>query len=125
MEGFKETKIRIGNLELGIAVANGIGNVRALLEQLKAGRRDLHFIEVMTCPGGCVAGGGQPINLLENDRIKARMNSLYAIDQSESLRTAHENRDVQLLYKEYLKKPNSETAMRLLHTKYEKRNVPV
>ena len=125
MEGFKETKIRIGSLELGIAVANGIGNVRALLEQLKAGRRDLHFIEVMTCPGGCVAGGGQPINLLENDRIKARMNSLYAIDQSESLRTAHENRDVQLLYKEYLKKPNSETAMRLLHTKYKKCNVPV
>ncbi len=125
MEGLKETKIRIGSMELGVAVANGIGNARALLDQLKAGRRDLHFIEVMTCPGGCVAGGGQPISILESDRIKARMNSLYAIDQSESLRTSHENRDVQLLYREYLKKPNSETAMRLLHTKYEKRNVPV
>lgn len=124
-EGLKETKIRIGGTELGIAVVNGVGNARALLEQLKAGRRDLHFIEVMTCPGGCVGGGGQPISLREQDRIRSRVGSLYAADQTEPLRTAHGNRAVQLLYREFLKKANSETAMRLLHTGYQKRNVPL
>ena len=124
-DGFKEARIRIGGAELGIAVVNGIGNARALMEQLKAGRRDLHFVEVMTCPGGCVAGGGQPLSSRENDRIRARTGSLYATDQGESLRIAHANRAVQLLYRDFLKKPNSEIAMRFLHTKYEKRDVPL
>ena len=62
---------------------------------------------------------------MENDRIRARVNSLYASDQSESLRTAHDNRAVQLLYRDFLQKPNSAIAMRLLHTGYGKRDVPL
>ena len=123
-DGLKETKLRMGGMELGIVVVNGVGHARELLEQIKSGRRDLHFVEVMTCPGGCVAGGGQPINIMENDRIRARASSLYAADQSESLRTSHDNSAVQQLYKEFLKKTGSAVAMRLLHTVYDKRDVP-
>ncbi len=125
MEGIRESKWKIGGQDLGIAVVNGVGNARALLEQLQAGRHDLQYIEVMTCPGGCVAGGGQPFAPEEQDRIRARMNSLYLIDQTDSLRTAHENPAVQKLYREYLKKPGSEIARNLLHTTYTKRDVPV
>lgn len=124
-DGLREMKFRIGGTELGVAVVNGVGNARALLDQLKAGRRDLHFVEVMACPGGCAAGGGQPINVMENDRLRARVNSLYASDQGESLRTAHDNCAVQRLYRDFLQKPNSAIAMRLLHTGYEKRDVPL
>ncbi len=125
MDGIKEAKIKVGDLEVGVAVVNGVGNARTLLDQIKAGRKDLHFIEVMTCPGGCVGGGGQPITLEDSDRLKLRTNSIYNIDQSENLRTSHDNVSVQNLYKEYLGEPNSDKAHHLLHTVYEKRTVLV
>ncbi len=124
LEGIKEAKIKIGDLEVGVAVANGIGNAQRIMEQLKAGRKDLHFIEVMTCPGGCIAGGGQPIGT-NPERIKARMQALYSIDQNETLRTSHSNKAVQDLYTEFLKEPNSDIAHHLLHTHYTAREVLV
>ena len=76
MKGAKELRAKIGDLEVGAAVVSGLGNARKLLEEIRAGRKDLHFIEVMTCPGGCINGGGQPINADVN-AARARMQALY------------------------------------------------
>lgn len=118
--GIKEAKLKIGAIEAGVAAVSGLGNARKLMEELKAGRKDLHFIEVMTCPGGCVNGGGQPFSRgksVVTERIKA----LYAIDAGEKLRTSHANKAVQQLYKDFLGKPLGEKSHHLLHTKYARR----
>ncbi|RKY58744.1 MAG: ferredoxin [Candidatus Neomarinimicrobiota bacterium] len=122
LEGIKITKIKIGDLELGLAVASGLGNVRNLLDEIRAGRDDIHFIEVMTCPGGCIAGGGQPL-AADQKAIKSRMKSLYEIDRDASIKTSHSNPYIQRLYSEYLGQPLSEKCHHLLHTKYQKRDV--
>lgn len=121
-EGIKEAKIKIGDLEAGVAVVNGIGNASRLLDQIKEGRNDLAFIEVMTCPGGCIAGGGQPLNT-DNEKIKSRLSALYRIDQTEKVRVSHENKDIKRLYDEYLKAPLGEKSHHLLHTHYIERKV--
>jgi iron-only hydrogenase group A len=122
LSGIKEAKVVINGLEIGVAAVSGLGNARKLLEEIKAGRKNLHFIEVMTCPGGCVAGGGQPIGT-DTDAVRARMQALYNIDQRETLRTAHSNGMVQELYDRYLEKPLSEKSHHLLHTHYSRREV--
>jgi len=121
-DGIKEAKITIGDKTLGVAVASGLGNARILLDQLKNGRTDLHFIEVMTCPGGCIAGGGQPINS-DKEKIAARMKVLYNIDKTEKIRTSHDNIAVKELYKDFLGEPLSHISHKLLHTTYNKRDV--
>ncbi len=121
MDGVKEAKLDIDGLTVGVAVVNGLGNARKLLEAVNSGeRKDLHFIEVMTCPGGCVNGGGQPYNSTV-EKVKSRAASLYRLDASESLRVSHKNSDVQQLYREYLDEPNSEKAHHILHTHYHER----
>ncbi len=122
LEGVKEARVQVGDLNLGIAVVSGLGNARRLLDEIKAGRDDLHFIEVMTCAGGCINGGGQPIGA-ESGAIVARMKALYQIDGNETVRTAHSNPAIQELYAEYLGEPLSERSHKLLHTYYEKRTV--
>lgn len=123
LKGVKEAKIKVGDLEVGVAVVSGIGNASKLLDEIKAGRRkDLHFIEVMTCPGGCIAGGGQPLST-DMESVKARLQALYNIDHSETLRTSHKNKDVQKLYDEFLKEPLGHKSHELLHTHYTKREV--
>ena len=124
LEGVKEFRATIAGRELGVAAASGLGNARKLLEQVRAGRKDLHFIEVMTCPGGCINGGGQPrgANL---ETIKARMQALYAIDRDALVRSSHENPAIKRLYGEFLEKPLSHRAHELLHTHYERREVVV
>lgn len=122
MDGIKETSIQFGDIKLGVAVANGVANARQLLDQIKAGRDDLHFIEVMTCPGGCIGGGGQPLNS-DPQKIKMRLQALYQIDQNDTLRCSHQNRAVQSLYEEFLEEPLSEKSHELLHTHYRKREV--
>jgi iron only hydrogenase large subunit-like protein len=107
---------------LGVAVVNGVGNASRLLDEIRQGRDDLHFIEVMTCPGGCVAGGGQPIGA-EPAVLRSRMQALYSIDEQESVRTSHCNQEVRRLYDEYLGQPLSATSHRLLHTHYQQQNV--
>ncbi len=121
LDGVKEARVNLNGLELGVAVANGLGNASRLLDELRAGRHsDLHFIEVMTCPGGCVGGGGQPLtsNL---DAVRARMQALYAIDREGPVRASHHNEAVQKLYNEFLGAPLGEKSHHLLHTQYAKR----
>jgi NADH-quinone oxidoreductase subunit G/NADP-reducing hydrogenase subunit HndD len=122
MKSAKELHTRIGNLEVGAAVVSGLANARKLLEEIQAGRKDLQFIEVMTCPGGCINGGGQPIGANIN-AARARMQALYKIDQGEKLRTSHRNPWVTRLYEEFLGKPLGEKSHHLLHTHYDHREV--
>ncbi len=122
MTGCKEVRLHIDGLEVGAAVVSGLGQARKLLDQLRAGRKDLHFIEVMTCPGGCINGGGQPLKA-DQEAVKARMQALYKIDREEQLRVSHKNKWVLRLYDEFLGKPLGEMSHRLLHTHYQKRDV--
>ena len=100
-----------------MAVAHGLGNAARLLEQIRDGRKDLHFIEVMTCPGGCVGGGGQPIGT-NSGRVRERMQALYNIDAHGTLRASHHNPAVQQLYREFLGEPLGEKSHHWLHTHY-------
>ena len=122
MSGVKEATVNIAGLDIGIAVASGTANARKLLDQIKNGRKDLHFIEIMTCPGGCINGGGQPF-AQDPVRIKARMQALYEIDRDSTLRVSHKNSDVKRLYEEFLGEPLGEKSHHLLHTHYLKREV--
>jgi iron-only hydrogenase group A len=122
MKGSKELRVRIGDLDVGAAVVSGLGQARTLMDQIKAGRSDIQFIEVMTCPGGCINGGGQPIGA-DHEAIKARMNALYQIDRDDRLRVSHKNEWVRRLYAEFLGKPLGHKSHELLHTHYGKREV--
>jgi len=119
-KGSKELRVDIDGLEIGAAVVSGLGNARKLLDQIRAGRNDLHFIEVMTCPGGCINGGGQPLGA-DPAAIRARMQALYKIDRDEDIRVSHKNKWVNRLYKEYLGEPLGHKSHRLLHTHYVER----
>jgi len=121
-EGIKEAVVVIGSLELRAAVVSGLGNARKLLDSIKSGEKQYHFVEIMTCPGGCIAGGGQPFTA-DPQAIRARMQGLYSIDSSATLRTAHANLSLKKLYDDHLGKPGSHTAHEMLHTSYEKREV--
>ena len=121
-KGRKETIIKIGDMDVGVAVVNGLANAKKLLDEVKAGRSDIQFIEIMACPGGCVAGGGQPINLDES-AVRERARTLYRIDDTESIKVSHKNPDVQTLYKDYLGEPLGHKSHDLLHTHYQRRDV--
>jgi iron-only hydrogenase group A len=120
LEGIKETSIEVEGKRLNMAVANGLLNARRLIEEIEAGKREYHFIEVMTCPGGCIAGGGQP-RPMNVERVRARMRALYEIDRSAPIRVSHRNPAVQRLYAEFLGKPLGPLSHQLLHTTYEAR----
>lgn len=120
-DGIKEVGFEVQGVHIGAAAVSGLMNAKRILDQVKSGqKKDLHFIEVTSCAGGCVAGGGQPYgtNLA---RIRDRMRALYEADQHEPLQAAHRNPDVQRLYKEYFDEPTSEKAVLLLHTRYHQR----
>jgi len=122
LQGIKEARLSIDGIELGVAVASGLGNAARLLDQIRAGRNDIHFIEVMTCPGGCIGGGGQPIGS-NSEAVKGRMQALYSIDAIEPVRVSHCNEAVKRLYAEFLGEPLGEKSHRLLHTHYAPRDV--
>jgi NADP-reducing hydrogenase subunit HndD len=117
LEGIKETTVTIGDRTLRVAVANGLGNARRLLDEMRTGTHAYDFIEVMTCPGGCIAGGGQP-RPVDVGRIRARMQALYDIDRRATMRVSHENPAVQRLYSEFLGAPLGPRSHELLHTSY-------
>ncbi len=121
LNGRKETKVQIGDLELGIAVVSGIANAQKLLDEIREGREDIHFVEVMACPGGCIAGGGQRIGA-GLEAIRARMKSLYDIDDKSSIKVSHKNPEIMELYKNFLGEPLGHRSHDLLHTKYIKRD---
>ena len=118
----KRTTVKIGELELNIAAVNGLAGIKQIIDDIRNGKNDLHFIEVMACPGGCINGGGQPLAVKE-ENIRKRMASLYTIDSSETLRTSHSNPEIQQVYKDYLGEPLSEKSHHLLHTHYIHREV--
>jgi NADH-quinone oxidoreductase subunit G/NADP-reducing hydrogenase subunit HndD len=122
LKGVKEARLQIGKLDLGIAVVSGLGNAAPLLDQIRNGRDDLHFIEVMTCPGGCINGGGQPF-ALDEEAVRKRMQALYKIDREEPVRTAHGNPAIRYLYQDFLGEPLGHKSHELLHTCYSRREV--
>ncbi len=124
MEGVKEYRVQAAGLDIGVAVVNSLSNARRMLDSIKQGRSDLHFIEVMSCPGGCVGGGGQPLGPTR-DAIRTRMETLYTIDGSETVkrRLSHLNEEVQRLYAEFLGTPLGPMSHELLHTHYHERPV--
>jgi iron only hydrogenase large subunit-like protein len=120
LDGIKEFRATVAGRDIGVAAVSGLGHARKVLEQIRAGRSDLHFIEVMTCAGGCVAGGGQPRGA-SPEAIRARMQALYLIDRDATIRASHENPAVQRLYAEFLERPLSHKSHALLHTHYGQR----
>ncbi len=120
LDGVKEVTYNIGDLSLNVVVVSGLGNARKVLEEIKSGKRTVHFMEVMSCPGGCIAGGGQPYGM-DRKKIEARMKALYKIDKDAPVRTSHNNESIKRLYKEFLGEPLGEKSHHLLHTKYSKR----
>jgi len=129
IEGIKEATVEIGGMKVKAAVASGLGNARKLLDRIKAGEAEYHFVEIMACPGGCVNGGGQPIQPssirswidLRTERAKA----IYEEDASLPIRKSHENPVVKEMYDKYFGEPGSHKAHEILHTHYAaKENYP-
>ncbi len=118
LEGIKEATVTIAGIELKAAVASGLGNVRKLLERIQRGEAQYHAIEIMACPGGCINGGGQPYNHGNTAILEARKDALYRADKGLPIRKSHLNPSIIKIYDEYLGKPNSEKAHKLLHTHY-------
>ncbi|HUT92225.1 MAG TPA: NADH-dependent [FeFe] hydrogenase, group A6 [Thermoguttaceae bacterium] len=106
---------------LHVAVAHGLGNAERVIRSVQSGEKPYHFVEVMTCPGGCIGGGGQP-RFTTNEVREARIRALYREDEGKKLRKSHENRDVTRLYEEFLGKPLGELSHQLLHTHYTERS---
>ena len=117
LQGVKESTININGLDVNVAVVNGIGNIDPILDQIQNGTCKYHFIEVMSCPGGCINGGGQPIHQ-KPEKVRKRIAVLYEIDSKMKNRRSHENESVIKLYKEYFIEPNSHKAHEILHTSY-------
>ena len=126
LQGVKEAAVKIEGtvpewsflegVTVKVAVAHGLGNARLLIERIKAGEQ-YHFVEVMTCPGGCIGGGGQP--RLTTDEVRlARIAAIYKEDEGKPIRKSHNNPEVAAIYEEYLKKPLGEKSHHLLHTSY-------
>ena len=131
MEGVREAKVKLDDcvpewsflngVEVSCAVAHGLSNARKLMQAIKDGKADYHFVEIMACPGGCLGGGGQPIPTNIEIR-KKRAEAIYAEDADLPRRKSHENPDVIKIYEDFLEAPNSHKAHELLHTHYVERN---
>ena len=127
IEGVKTATYKLGDITLNVAVASGTANAKKVLEAVKAGELDVQFIEIMACPGGCVNGGGQPIQpavvRMTTDLRAVRAAVLYNDDANSELRKSHENLAVKKLYDEFFGEPNSHKAHEILHTHYIKRGL--
>ena len=121
-EGIKRATVNIAGKEIKVVAASGLANAKTILEEIKNGTADYQFVEIMACPGGCVMGGGQPIKtskVLSNTNVrKLRADALYSIDEKSTIRKSHENPIIKKIYEEYLEKPGSYRAEKLLHTYY-------
>ena len=125
-EGIKEASVKIAGKTVKVAVASGLANAKILMDKIRNGEADYQFIEIMSCPGGCVNGGGQPIKsayVRNNNDIRAiRAASIYAADKAMKYRKSHDNPAIKELYETYLGEPNGHKAHTILHTSYIKRN---
>ncbi|MEI6516659.1 MAG: iron hydrogenase small subunit, partial [bacterium] len=127
LEGIKQAEVTITGavpawsflegITVKVAVASGLGNARKLVEKIKAGEASYHFVEIMTCPGGCIGGGGQPRTTTNKVRQK-RLEAIYREDEGKKLRKSHENPEVAQIYAEFLGVPLGEKSHHLLHTEY-------
>lgn len=126
-DGIKEATYKVGDLEVKVAVVSGLANARIVMDKIRSGEADYTFVEIMACPGGCVNGGGQPIQPGSvrnfNDLRALRAKALYDQDATMKLRKSQDNPAVQALYTEYLGKPGSHKAHEILHTSYVARKV--
>ena len=122
MEGVKEAEYDVAGKKIKVAVASGTKNAKVLMDQIKAGTSEYLFIEIMGCPGGCINGGGQPIQhaVVRNfvDLKARRAEALYAADRNNAVRKSHENEAIKTLYAEFLGEPGSHKAHEILHTSY-------
>ncbi len=127
VDGIKEASYNVAGMDVKVAIASGLGNAKILLDKVKSGEANYHFIEIMGCPGGCVNGGGQPQvpSKIRNvvDIRAERAKALYALDAGNPVRKSHENKSVKKLYDEYLGEPGSHKAHDILHTTYVKRTI--
>ena len=125
-KGIKEAVYKLGDLEVKVAVASGLKNAHQIMEKIKSGEAEYHFIEIMCCPGGCVNGGGQPVQhaVTHNfvDLRAERAKALYEEDKNLTYRKSHETPVIKALYEEYLEKPGSHIAHEILHTTYIERS---
>jgi iron only hydrogenase large subunit-like protein len=117
IEGTKPEWSFLEGVELKVAVAHELANANKLVRAIKEGKLQYHFVEIMTCPGGCLGGGGQPYPVSWDIR-QMRAQGIYSEDENLPLRKSHDNPEVMQLYEEYLGQPNSHKAHELLHTHY-------
>ena len=121
-EGIKRATLDLNGTEVKVVVASGLKNAQIIMDEIKSGKADYHFVEIMACPGGCIMGGGQPIRTSKEratiDIRAKRANALYSIDEKSVIRKSHENPVIKKLYEEYLEAPGSHKAHELLHTSY-------
>jgi len=125
MEGVRRGEVEIEGKKVRVAVAHGMANVRDVMKEIQVAREKgdeppYHFIEVMACRGGCIAGGGQPYNTTDDVREK-RIAGIYQDDEKSVIRCSHQNPEIKQIYKEFLGKPLSKKAHELLHTNYSPR----
>lgn len=125
-KGIKEALIKMGDKEIRVAVAHGIGNANVLLDMVKKDPARYQFIEIMSCPGGCINGGGQPYAgseyiSLDEELLKKRAGVLYEIDRAKTVRRSHENPEIQRIYKEFFERPLGPKSHKILHTHYSKK----
>lgn len=118
IDGIKEASINIDGSIINVCAASSLGNAKKIMDDVKFGKSNYHIIEIMACPGGCVAGGGQPYHYGDYNKIKERSNGLYSIDLNKEVRKSHKNSSVNKLYKEFLNEPYSDLAHKYLHTNY-------
>lgn len=123
-EGLREATVKIQDMDINVAVVYGTENARKFIERMKSGDKQYHFVEVMTCPGGCVGGGGQPKNIMKDaDQVRqSRIDSLYQKDSTMQIRLSHKNPEIQKVYEEFYEKPLSRQAEKMLHTSYTDRS---
>lgn len=119
-KGIKKATVNINGKDIKVVAASGLGNAQKIMEEIKSGKADYQFVEIMACPGGCIMGGGQPIKnsrtRAEFDIRKLRADSIYSIDEKSTIRKSHENPALKKVYEEYLELPGSYRAEKLLHT---------
>ena len=125
-EGIKKATVNVAGNDIKVVAASGLANAQKIMEEIKEGKADYQFVEIMACPGGCIMGGGQPIKSSkirrEVDVRKLRADALYSIDEKSTIRKSHENPVIKKLYQEFLQRPGSHKAHELLHTHYVERS---
>ncbi len=126
-EGLKEATYTVAGLDVKVCAASGLANAKKVMDDIKAGKSEYHFVEIMACPGGCVNGGGQPTqpasvhNFVDLKGIRGQ--ALYEADRNLPVRKSHESEAIKAVYAEYFEKPGSHVAHEVLHTKYVGRGI--